>query len=149
MQRCVVDSSVILKWYLPESDSDRASVLLDLYRDGLAEFHAPDLLYAEVANVLWKKVRFDGLSVEETQTILISLLALPIQIAETASLVLDAHTLAIQYGRTVYDSLYLALAQQRDCELITADERLFNAVRGQMSNVVLLNLFSSGEENSA
>jgi predicted nucleic acid-binding protein len=39
-----------------------------------------------------------------------------------------ALSLAISERRTVYDMLYVALAQQNGCSFVTADEKLFNAV---------------------
>ena len=47
--RCVVDASVAAKWFAPEDDSPVTFGILD------HELLAPDLLYAEVANILWKK----------------------------------------------------------------------------------------------
>jgi len=37
--------------------------------------------------------------------------------------------IAMRTGRTVYDSLYVALAVQMDCRLVTADEKLYNALK--------------------
>jgi len=48
-----VDAGVVVKWYIPESGSDRAAALLETDR----RLIAPDLLLAEVANVLWKSRR--------------------------------------------------------------------------------------------
>ena len=39
---------------------------------------------------------------------------------------------AIVYGRTVYDSVYLALAVESAGQLVTADEKLVNAVAGRL-----------------
>jgi predicted nucleic acid-binding protein len=44
----VVDASVAAKWLAPEEDSAQALKYLN------AELLAPDLLFAEVANILWK-----------------------------------------------------------------------------------------------
>jgi len=40
-----------------------------------------------------------------------------------------AWSLATRLRRSFYDSLYLALAESQSCPLVTADRRLFNAVR--------------------
>ena len=49
-ERLVIDASVAVKWVVPELVSERAERLLD---HGLV---APDLLFAECANLLWEKV---------------------------------------------------------------------------------------------
>jgi predicted nucleic acid-binding protein len=53
VSRYVVDASVAVKWYLPEPESDAAGRLLDPEHDLIA----PDLLFAEVGNALWKRWR--------------------------------------------------------------------------------------------
>jgi predicted nucleic acid-binding protein len=50
--RHVLDSSVALKWVLPEADSAKALRLRDEYRNGLHELLAPDIFPSEIANGL-------------------------------------------------------------------------------------------------
>ena len=57
MTDCVIDASVAIKWYVPEEDQAPAMKLLALAESGDMEFHIPDLMYCEVGNILWKKVR--------------------------------------------------------------------------------------------
>jgi predicted nucleic acid-binding protein len=38
----------------------------------------------------------------------------------------------------VYDALYLTMAQEQNCDVITADERFFNALRAQFPQLQLL-----------
>jgi predicted nucleic acid-binding protein len=54
----VVDASVVIKWFVPEVHSDAARRLLERSH----QYVAPDLLYAETANAIWKKVRRGELS---------------------------------------------------------------------------------------
>lgn len=120
----MVDASVAIKWYLPESGSNRAASLL---RAG-ERLVAPDLLIAEVGNVLWKRRR--DVTAEEIEAIGIALTsACPLSLYPSSSLLQGALWVALAYDRTVYDSLYLALAVSEDCPLVTADERLRNALR--------------------
>lgn len=122
--RLVVDSSVAVKWYLPENGSDRARSLL---RADL-RLVAPDLLFAEVGNVLWKRRR--DLPATESDAIAIALAsACPVSLYPSSELLQGALALALAYERTVYDALYLALAVSQDCPFVTADERLRNALR--------------------
>ena len=57
-------------------------------------------------------------------------------------LLTDAYTLALRYERSVYDSLYLALSIGEQCQLVTADERLYNAISKKIPNVVMLTNWS-------
>ena len=52
MAKVVVDSSVAIKWFLPESLSSHARRLLDDYESGSLDLLlAPDLIYAELGNI--------------------------------------------------------------------------------------------------
>ena len=125
MTVCVVDSSVAMKWYVPEVHSREASSLLDQDH----ELHAPDLFFAEFANILWKKTRRQELSHDESRQILMALASVPIQIHPSETLLDSALDTAIAYSRSVYDCLYLALAGSLGCRAVTADERLVNALQ--------------------
>lgn len=51
----VVDASVVAKWFLPEPYKAKADNLLHNFLDEKVELIAPDLLVAEVGNLLWKR----------------------------------------------------------------------------------------------
>ena len=55
MPKLVVDASVVIKWFVPEPFSLEARRILDDYRAGSLDLVAPDLLNAEVGNIVWKK----------------------------------------------------------------------------------------------
>jgi predicted nucleic acid-binding protein len=120
----VVDASVAVKWYVPEVHSDHAARLLA----GGDDLHAPDLLHAEFGNILWKKTRQGQLSATEARRIWRALLAGPLRIHSSATLLEGASDLAIRSGRTVYDSLYLALALALGGTLVTADVRMLRGL---------------------
>ena len=48
----VVDASVAAKWFVPETDSDKAVTLRNRHVEGGLTLMAPDLLIYEVANAL-------------------------------------------------------------------------------------------------
>lgn len=136
MKTVVVDASAAVKWFLPEEGADRAAALLS----GAYRLIAPDLLWVEVAAVLWKVARRGGLSADELQRIIADAAAFPVETAESAELLPEALRIATQTDRTVYDSLYLALAVRERAIVVTADERLVNALSATAwaRNVTLL-----------
>jgi len=125
VSRIVVDASVAIKWYLPEPHSADADRLLS----GGYQLLAPDLLFPEVGNILWKRVMRSELTVHKAQVILRALESLPFTLRPASVLAENAMTIACGLKRSFYDSLYLALALMADCRLVTADGKLFNSVK--------------------
>lgn len=126
--RVVVDSSVVIKWLTPEPFTEQARLILDAYQNGAVALLAPDLLFAEIGNVVWKKQKLQGLSAEDAQAIIRGILLLDFETTPCARLLADAHQPAVTHGRSVYDAIYLALSLREQCPFVTADERLANAV---------------------
>ncbi len=121
----VVDASVAVKWVLPEIHTQAARRLLGRPH----QYFAPDLLFAEVGNVIWKKVRRRELPGDDARRLISDFARCAIDAVPCRALLPDAHSLAIASGRTVYDAMYLALAVRMKTRLITADERLCSEVR--------------------
>jgi predicted nucleic acid-binding protein len=121
--RVVVDASVAVKWFLPEDLATEARQLLTPEYQLLA----PDLLWAELGNVLWKKHRRRELDQQTAGRLLRDFSAVPIAFHESKRWTEAALDLAIRHGVTVYDGLYLALAVGNECYLVTADQRLRRA----------------------
>jgi predicted nucleic acid-binding protein len=106
--------------------------LLGRYVKGEIRFVVPDLFWAELANLLWKAVR-QGRSVKSAAETALRTLG-ENRLPTVPSLVLLdlAFDIASGFDRTVYDSLYLALALQFRAQFVTADEKLANAVAAQL-----------------
>jgi predicted nucleic acid-binding protein len=121
----VVDASVAVKWFVPEVLEAEAKRFLDPNN----VLFAPDLLPSEFGNILWKKVRRGEITDAEAQRITAELQDAPIVFTPALDLLPDALRIATSTGRTVYDSLYVALAVARQCRLVTADQRLYNALQ--------------------
>lgn len=124
MKRVVIDASVVIKLFFEEEHSAAAERSVQQGRELLA----PDLIWAEAANVIWKRQRRGDLSKENAAGIAAQLLRMPLRIHASADLILDALDLASQFDRTVYDCLYLALAVKTRSVLVSADKRLVNAL---------------------
>jgi predicted nucleic acid-binding protein len=113
----VIDASIAVKWVVEE---DGTSEALQLRRR--ARLIAPELLVAECANILWKKVQRDELSRDEAFLAARLLQAAEIEFPPTRSLLETATRLAVELKHPAYDCLYLALAAERECRFVTADE---------------------------
>ena len=126
MSSAVVDASVAVKWFVPER---HASDAVRLLRADLTLL-APDLIWIEVGNVLWKKWRAGELTAVAVQGILEDFRRFPLEIWPAEGLLASAWEIAQVSGRTMYDSLYLALAVAAQTQMVTADRRLWNAIQG-------------------
>jgi predicted nucleic acid-binding protein len=146
----VVDASVVIKWFVPEIHSEEARRLLDAAH----EYMAPDLVFAETANAIWKKVRRKELSLEEGQRLVADVGKVAVETVSCRSLAEDAHALATATGRTVYDCMYVALAARLNTRSITADDRLeavlrsFPAVSRHVQLLQTVELDAEGDQES-
>jgi len=126
-ERPVVDASVAVKWFLTaEDNAGQAGRLLRNERPLLV----PDLIFPEVGNIVWKQVRKGELPPAEAVAIAGNLGRLGLTVFPAPPLIASAVAVACATGRTAYDSLYVALALQEGTVLVTADEKLFNALQG-------------------
>lgn len=116
----VVDASVVVKWFVPEVHSREATRLLSAAH----QYVAPDLLFAETANTIWKKTGRGEMTAPDSRRLVAAIDNIAIETISCRALATDAHALAILTGRTVYDAMYLALALRLDTHVITADDRL-------------------------
>jgi predicted nucleic acid-binding protein len=134
----VIDASVAAKWLFKEPDTERACALRgDAERQGF-ELVAPEILVAEIANVIWKRVARGELDPGDAQSVFEEFKRISPALIRLSSLVEAALALSVRFRRSVYDSLYVALASERDCDLVTADENLFRSLSPSIPGVRLL-----------
>jgi predicted nucleic acid-binding protein len=89
---------------------------------------APDLLNAEIGNILWKRLRREEMEMPEAKVVLESLRKLSLDIRPSKRLVEAALEIGSEFGTTVYDGIYLALAIQEKAILVTADRKFFRKI---------------------
>jgi predicted nucleic acid-binding protein len=130
----VIDASVLIKFYVPEVLSDKASYLLDTVKEGEFSLLAPDLIFSETGNILWKKVRLKELTRSEVDEITDAIILLPVRAESSKSLLPLAVGIAMTYGITVYDAMYVTLTRVRETRMITADRKLFEKMAGTDMN---------------
>lgn len=122
----IVDTSVAIKWFIEEDGAIDALLLLNRS----FELHSPDLLSLEFDNVLCKLIRRELLSVDEGLDIHDRITTFPVQYHSSSILRERAFEIAIETRHSIYDCLYLALAEMLDGRMVTADRKLLQALDG-------------------
>ena len=129
----VVDASVAVKWHLPDEElSDVAALVLNRFGSGGLELYAPAQIRFEVPAAITVAAggRAPRVTVEQCREAVEEFLALGLTTVDRDSLILGALPLAQRHSIAFYDALYLALAQELDIPLITADRRFYERIRG-------------------
>ena len=135
MSLLVLDVSVAVKWVLPLSGeplTTEALELLDRFAKRKVDFLVPDLFWVELGNVLWKAARTSRCAPQDAEAALLALRSRNLPTISSDGLLEQALSIALTFDRTMYDSIYVALAVQSHCDLITADERLANALAAHL-----------------
>ncbi|MBW4454094.1 MAG: type II toxin-antitoxin system VapC family toxin [Nostoc indistinguendum CM1-VF10] len=139
--RCVVDTSVCIKYFIADPLTAKVNQLFSHLANPQTEIFVPDLFYIECANTFWKYVRAKMYTAAEVQTDLATLKAFPLRVVSTADLMADAVTISLSYGTSAYDGSYVALSQQVGATLLTLDGKLIKAIAASSYNVSSFNDF--------
>jgi predicted nucleic acid-binding protein len=127
----VLDASVGIKLFIDEPFSDAAHDLFARLAGGsLPRVAVPDLFYVECANILWKAIRRLGMSAADARVFVSQLGMLALEVTPTSDLAVEALEIALTYGITAYDGVYVALSAYLGLPLITVDQPLIDALAG-------------------
>ena len=120
----VLDSSVAFKWEVAEVDSDKAIRLRDGGRQGLHRLLAPDAFPNEIAHALTRAERQRRITPAQGAQALAGYLSdLPI-LHQSLPLLPKAYAISSATRQGLHDCLYVVLAQEEGCDLVTADDKL-------------------------
>ena len=134
-----VDASFVLRLLLGGPGSGRAEKLWEQWGRDEVSAMAPGLIYFEITNALHRLSVSSAISVEEADQFLGLALELSIDIISEPFLHRGALLIARKYSlKSTYDAHYLALAQELDADLWTADRRLVNTVTERFPLIRLL-----------
>src|SRR6185437_2154321 len=137
-ERLVVDCSVAAKWILPEPGRDAALGLLKQYETGEILLIAPDLLLAEFASLLAKRTRRKELSAREDRYAFDLMQRFAPRLFDMRSRIQRAFSIALQHHLSLWDCVYIDLAIEHSCSVITADKRLFRGTTARHASLRLL-----------
>lgn len=123
----LLDTSVVMKWFVSEEKSQRAWQVQNDYLNGGCDLSVPELLLYEVANAL--KFTSPLLTGEKIKEKIESLIKLKINIYPFDYDILQLSVdLALERDITVYDAYFLTLARETDSIFITSDEKLYDRI---------------------
>ena len=131
MTTYVLDASVAVKWSIPwmrEPLTEQAVGLLDRYIANEIEFLVPDVFWVEAGNVFSRGARQLRWSRQDAETATAALVGQGFQTVPSSLLLSEALRISLTQDRNIYDCFYVALANESRADLITADERLANAL---------------------
>jgi predicted nucleic acid-binding protein len=125
----VLDASFVMALFVPHAKEAAAHAVMETLYTAHTTFISPTLWLYEIASTIRKLSFFERITIEQADR--------AFQLAEKFEITLIAptHTLvqrAVTWSQrlkraSAYDSFYLALAEERSCELWTADKRLLNS----------------------
>ncbi|WP_375466400.1 type II toxin-antitoxin system VapC family toxin [uncultured Methylobacterium sp.] len=116
----VIDTSVAVKWFLPEADHDAAVALLETK----AMFLAPDLIFTEFATAMQKKIKLGESRHDQARESCTSLPGLFASITPTLLLFQRALDIGVAMAHPVQDCIFLACAEQEGVPVVSADRKL-------------------------
>jgi predicted nucleic acid-binding protein len=134
----VLDASVAVSWVLPETNSPKAVRLRNEFRNHLHELIAPDIFPGEVANGLTRAERKKIIQPPQGTKRFVAVMRFVPDLHLYLPLLPKAFAISSAMRVAVYDCLYVALAEQEGCELVTADEKLVNSLKGKYPFIVPL-----------
>ncbi len=135
-KRIVVDSNILVKWFIPEDYHEEAKALLEDHLYGRVEVVIPRYAVLEFANVL-RKYRIRGIIGEREMREAFDLLveSAPMMMEENEELVRKALNYSLERSLTVYDAYYVVLARELEAILYTADDRVVRQLAGKEPSV--------------
>lgn len=126
----ILDASIPLKTVLPESDSPLAVKLMEEYRQGVHELIAPDIFSAEIGHALTRAERQRRIVAPDGWRFWSEIMADAPEFHPHLPLMPRAFEISSSRRIGLYDCVYVALAEQKGCDLVTADEKLIKNLPG-------------------
>ena len=138
MKRLIIDTSVAVKWVVPElgQPEDDTEQALDLLSRALV---APDCIVGEFANALFKKVRRQEISEQQARQA-VAILPDIVDFVPSPPLIVGAFELSLQIEHPVHDCIFLVLAMATNGVLVTADRKFIDKCQHALTDPPLISL---------
>src|SRR3990167_5250253 len=118
-KKVVLDTSVLIKWFIQEDDSNEALKLLEEIKSGTVRLVLPQVVLLELINALFwgNKYAEERIlkAISDLNDLHPEIVIFDFQLAK------EVVRNVVGFKIATYDALFLALAQQKQIPLITAD----------------------------
>lgn len=141
MTSYVVDTSVVVQRFIVDRYTPQTRILFSQLQTGV-NLVIPEFCLLECTNVFWKQVRFQGMPLSAAEYLINDLLAVPFQIESPRDFLQQALQIGSEFQLAVYDSVFVALAQELNIPLISVDERQVRAAIAQNIPIKSISDFS-------
>jgi predicted nucleic acid-binding protein len=143
MNSVVLDASFIVKLFVTEQGSNLAQAILEGYEEQKYRLLAPGHAFAEVGAVFCRKFKSGSITSEQLSRAVNSMTK-RIELVSLDALLAPATQLAIATGVSVYDALYVVLAEVSGAVFLTADVKLATALKATPYASLILGIDESG-----
>ena len=138
MEQFILDASVGAKWFFKEDCQKEAATFLERHKEGAIQIIVPERFYLEFASVCWKRARKKLIKFKEAVKIFDDMVKLPLSRYPDIELVDVTLENAMIFGISVYDALYISLAEVYVAPLVTADKALYEKCRKRFNFIEYL-----------
>ena len=114
----VVDSSVVVKWFVRERGHDQALALLDRQD----ELFAPDVIVPEIIDAVWARIVAGEIGNDQGSAIVTAITSGVPTLVPVSDLADDAFRVALKMDRSAHLATYIVCVQSLDAGFVTADE---------------------------
>lgn len=129
----VIDARVALKWqFEDEETTESAAALLLDFVERRVDLITPTLFTYEIISAINTAIHRKRIGEEVGHRAIVYLTSLGIELRPFEDLIMPTFYVARQYGLSPYDCAYLALAEKENCDFLTGDKKLSNAIKGRL-----------------
>lgn len=120
-EKVVLDTSVIVKWFVEEPDSAQANQILNLYQKNKVGIVVPEIVCLELINALSFGAGFDENGLKEALTAFLNLDFEMVPLFEFYFN--ELISIMSDFRIAAYDAYFIVAAKSKQIDLITADKK--------------------------
>ena len=140
MANYIIDASIVIEYLITGSYTSNVQAFFNQLT-AADRLTVPEFCLLECTNVIWKQVRFNGMSRGDAEELLRLLRTLKLRRAPMKRLLDRALDIALNNTLAVYDSGYIALALHYGYPLISIDQPQIRAAAAERVTVIPVTTF--------